>query len=637
MESNVDQMLGKKSKMGERTVSHIDLTGNKGDGRYKGVDCDNEELVHLKCKDNGTVCVTSVGDCENGKNTANSSVDNSQEDGNLRKTNCIMNDKSKCFSEKNQGILDIESAPNQIDGNEDASLNYHEAQEILCTCCHQNCMIKNRFLFTEYSYDFGNEIVSEALSDKIRQYSLEGIEYICKSCDMNLCTTSDSAPKMPKFVVANTFKLQKKTSICTCCHQCINSRRVIFNKNNYNFENDVVAEALSMKYRFHSKIGQEWICKTCHNNLKINERTEPKMPRYAVAVMKANKSLRRKVKLQKSDGDIQQEINLPKRRKPGESYSTDVVTSMNIMPCISVTSNHDTGNETDDNDVVESEKIITIDSDGSENVDSDENEICLSQVCDNGDDGDNDIHSSQASSAPTSCESRISENGEFWVCTCCHRELFIRKHCVIFNQMKYDFNNMIIKKALCQQYRYCAPESMEYICNTCHNNLRAEEPKIPRNAFACTSKKAAVAFLKACKMKPELVCTCCHRILFRKTVVIFNESNYSFGNLTVERALSEMNRYKSDCHDAENICVTCHNNLKRKTPKMPAQAVANGLDLPEIPPELATLTEIERRLISLRIPFMKILAMHRAGSHFKVNGPCVNVLTTLKKVCELLP
>ena len=32
----------------------------------------------------------------------------------------------------------------------------------------------------------------------------------CKSCDMNLCTTSDSAPKMPKFAVANTFKLQKK-------------------------------------------------------------------------------------------------------------------------------------------------------------------------------------------------------------------------------------------------------------------------------------------------------------------------------------------------------------------------------------------------------------------------------------------
>ena len=210
MESNVDQMLGKKSKMHERTVSHIDLTGNKGNGRYKGVDCDNEELVHLKCKDNGTVCVTSVADCENGKNIDNSSVDNSQEDGNLCKTNCIMNDKSKCFSEKNQGILDIESAPNQRDGYEDTSLNYHEAQEILCTCCHRNCMIKNRFLFTEYSYDFGNEVVSEALSDEICQYSSDGIEYIRKSCDMNLHTTSDSTPKCPNFPLQIHLSYRKK-------------------------------------------------------------------------------------------------------------------------------------------------------------------------------------------------------------------------------------------------------------------------------------------------------------------------------------------------------------------------------------------------------------------------------------------
>ena len=70
---------------------------------------------------------------------------------------------------------------------------------------------------------------------------------------------------------------------------------------------------------------------------------------------------------------------------------------------------------------------------------------------------------------------------------------------------------------------------------------------------------------------------------------------------------------------------------------MPAQAVANGLSLPDVPNELSNLTEIERRLISLQIPFRKILALHRAGSHFKINGPCVNVPTTLSRVCELLP
>ena len=70
---------------------------------------------------------------------------------------------------------------------------------------------------------------------------------------------------------------------------------------------------------------------------------------------------------------------------------------------------------------------------------------------------------------------------------------------------------------------------------------------------------------------------------------------------------------------------------------MPAQAVANGFSLPDVPNELANLTEIERRPISLHILFMKILALHRAGSHYKINSPCVNVPTTLTRVCELLP
>ena len=65
--------------------------------------------------------------------------------------------------------------------------------------------------------------------------------------------------------------------------------------------------------------------------------------------------------------------------------------------------------------------------------------------------------------------------------------------------------------------------------------------------------------------------------------------------------------------------------------------MANGFSLPDVPNELSNLTEIERRLISLHIPFMKILVLHRAGSHFKINGSSVNVPTTLSRVCELLP
>ena len=87
----------------------------------------------------------------------------------------------------------------------------------------------------------------------------------------------------------------------------------------------------------------------------------------------------------------------------------------------------------------------------------------------------------------------------------------------------------------------------------------------------------------------------------------------------------------------EYICVTCKKWLCRKKPKMPSQAVANGLELSPIPPELANLNELECRLISLRIPFLKILSFFRYGSHYKVDGPPVNVPATLDKICKILP
>ena len=39
------------------------------------------------------------------------------------------------------------------------------------------------------------------------------------------------------------------------------------------------------------------------------------------------------------------------------------------------------------------------------------------------------------------------------------------------------------------------------------------------------------------------------------------------------------------------------------------QAKANGLQLPEIPLELSGLNALELRLISLRVPFMKMVAL----------------------------
>ena len=149
------------------------------------------------------------------------------------------------------------------------------------------------------------------------------------------------------------------------------------------------------------------------------------------------------------------------------------------------------------------------------------------------------------------------------VCTCCHKDLFHRKAYRIFKRTNYNFDHAIVNRPLLHTYCYWTPGRMEYICKICHNNLRAQEPRMPRNAVAQLGKKAGENFLKALQNKPEFVCTSCHQMLCRKTVVVFHENKYNFKNAIVGRVLSTPYRYKSECHNDEFICVTCHNNLKR--------------------------------------------------------------------------
>ena len=46
--------------------------------------------------------------------------------------------------------------------------------------------------------------------------------------------------------------------------------------------------------------------------------------------------------------------------------------------------------------------------------------------------------------------------------------------------------------------------------------------------------KAGANFLKALQEKPEFVCTCCHHMLFSKTVKPFKLTDFDVGNDTVQ-------------------------------------------------------------------------------------------------------
>ena len=66
------------------------------------------------------------------------------------------------------------------------------------------------------------------------------------------------------------------------------------------------------------------------------------------------------------------------------------------------------------------------------------------------------------------------------------------------------------------------------------------------------------------------------------------------------------------------------------------QAKANGLALPNVPNELCDLKPLELRLVCMRVPFMKLVALP-SGKQRCIHGPAVNVPSKLDSLCNLLP
>jgi len=102
--------------------------------------------------------------------------------------------------------------------------------------------------------------------------------------------------------------------------------------------------------------------------------------------------------------------------------------------------------------------------------------------------------------------------------------------------------------------------------------------------------------------------TCCHRMMYRKGIVPCNLVKYSkCSNDLLQNVFSADHSYISNDGN-EWVCKTCDRPLKYRV--MPLQAKANGLQLCNVPPpELCDLNALELILISLRVPFMKMVAL----------------------------
>ena len=238
--------------------------------------------------------------------------------------------------------------------------------------------------------------------------------------------------------------------------------------------------------------------------------------------------------------------------------------------------------------------------------------------------------------------------------------------CKIYNKAGYDFRSFVVSECL-GHVSHSANNEDQYICTSCDKRLQEtsnENPVLPYYG-KYPHAVAGANFLKALNKRPEYVCTCCHRMLFHKTVQLFHTTQYDMSDETVKQCLShryvmKLHMHTSQVNDEmrthewpqfvqdvvehddidtmdEYICICCKNSLQQKKTKMPDQACANGLQLHDIPQDLQNIMPLERRVISPQIPFITILIMRRYGGHYKVNGPPVNVPATLDQIIDILP
>ena len=163
------------------------------------------------------------------------------------------------------------------------------------------------------------------------------------------------------------------------------------------------------------------------------------------------------------------------------------------------------------------------------------------------------------------------------------------------------------------------------------NKQRMENNRAANTAKDTTLEECRQIFLSKASEDPIYACCSCLRLHYRSSVVHMKTEKYKAAPCTAKILKTEDHPMT---HDATWICNTCNNALKAG--RLPTQSWANDLQLDDIPPALQGLRPLEIRLISQRIPFMKLVALPRGGQK-TIHGSAVNVPSKLQSITTLLP
>ena len=130
------------------------------------------------------------------------------------------------------------------------------------------------------------------------------------------------------------------------------------------------------------------------------------------------------------------------------------------------------------------------------------------------------------------------------------------------------------------------------------------------------------------KMKiegPTAACSCCNKLQFpSKMSRVRKEKLVKLGLCS-----------DPDTDEVVSLCRTCSASVQQN--KKPASWIGFGFRLNKIPEEVRKLNDIERHMIALRIPFMKIFSAFHITGHKKLKGNVVNVPIDVQDSVACLP
>ncbi|VDI78600.1 Hypothetical predicted protein [Mytilus galloprovincialis] len=161
--------------------------------------------------------------------------------------------------------------------------------------------------------------------------------------------------------------------------------------------------------------------------------------------------------------------------------------------------------------------------------------------------------------------------------------------------------------------------------------------KLKRNRMSKLRQKRSLdidhklrLFRKHISESPEYICTVCNRMLYKSTVVRLKNEKFKFKDMLEKCKTGSQSR-----DNIEYICKTCMKHIQNN--KMPPQAEANNMMLPDVPKIIQDLTPLEARILSTRYPFMKLLAFIPRGRQTGIKGAVINVPVNVQQVCTSLP